>query len=174
MLPHPSSTPGKKLARQCLHMIAAITKKSFIYSAQSEWDIKMLSQEPIPKIRNIYSQKRDGAASVPISTFMYLWAIYIFPRQVRLFCCSKIGGPIVGDGNSKWKLFPDSQLLRWYFSTYFISHHLYFSSFCPTFRFIARFWVLTQTTPPFFNRQFRLNRLSSPPDLDPRNRGRGH
>jgi hypothetical protein len=91
----------------------------------------------------MYSQKWNCAASFPFSTFMYLWAIYIFPRQVRLFCCSKIGGPIVGDGNSKWKLFPDSQLLRWYFSTYFISHHLYFSSFCPTFRFIARFWVLT-------------------------------
>ncbi len=25
-----------------------------------------------------------------------LWAIYIFPRLVSLFCCIKIGGPIVG------------------------------------------------------------------------------
>jgi hypothetical protein len=27
---------------------------------------------------------------------MFLWAIYIFPRSVCLFCCRKIGGPIVG------------------------------------------------------------------------------
>ncbi len=31
----------------------------------------------------------------PNSTFMFLWAIYIFPRSVCLFCCRKIGGPIV-------------------------------------------------------------------------------
>ncbi len=26
---------------------------------------------------------------VPISTFMWLWAIYIFPRSICLFCCRK-------------------------------------------------------------------------------------
>ncbi len=35
-------------------------------------------------------------ASFPIPTFQYLWAIYIFPWSVCLFCCRKIGGPIVG------------------------------------------------------------------------------
>ncbi len=56
----------------------------------------MNCKDTIPKIRNKYFQKRNCAASVPILTFMFRWSIYIFPRSVCLFCCRKIGGPIVG------------------------------------------------------------------------------
>jgi hypothetical protein len=43
-----------------------------------------------------YPPKGNCAASVPISTFLYLRTIYVFPRSVCLFGCSKIGGPILG------------------------------------------------------------------------------
>ncbi len=43
----------------------------------------------MPKIWNKYSQKRNIGASDPISTFMCLWANYIFPRWVCLFCLRK-------------------------------------------------------------------------------------
>ncbi len=45
--------------------------------------------DKMPKIWNKYSQKRNIGASVPISTFMYLWANYIFPQWVCLFCWRK-------------------------------------------------------------------------------------
>ncbi len=47
----------------------------------------------VPKIRIMYSQKLNWAASFPIPTFMYLWKFYI-PGSVCLFGSSKIGRPI--------------------------------------------------------------------------------
>ncbi len=47
------------------------------------------SKDKMPKIWNKYSQERNIGASVPIFTFMCLWANYIFPRWVCLFCWRK-------------------------------------------------------------------------------------
>jgi hypothetical protein len=65
------------------------------YCIPNFWSIKMLlmtlpyCKDTIPKIRNKYSEKRNSVDSVPISTFMDLWAICIFQRSACLFCCRK-------------------------------------------------------------------------------------
>ncbi len=43
-----------------------------------------------------YFQNRIIMFCLPISTFMYRRAIYIFPGSVCLFCCSQIGRLILG------------------------------------------------------------------------------
>ncbi len=83
-------------------------KKTYI-ACTSNQSLKAHCKDTIPKIRNIYSQKRNCAATIPSPTFMFLCAIYIFPPSVCKFCCRKIGGPIVGIYKSlrdtwMWKL----------------------------------------------------------------------
>ena len=48
----------------------------------------------------VFSENRIIKFCLPISTLMYLWAIYLFPGLVSLFCCSLIGRPILGINRS--------------------------------------------------------------------------
>ncbi len=50
---------------------------------------KLHCKDKIPNFWNKYSQKSNMGVSVPISTFIRLWEIYIFPRSVCLFCWRK-------------------------------------------------------------------------------------
>ncbi len=57
-------------------------------------------KEPMPKLETNITRKGTATATVPISIFMCLWAIYIFLWSICLFCCRKLCGPILGKYNS--------------------------------------------------------------------------
>ncbi len=57
----------------------------------------------IPRNENArlcYFQNRFIMFCLPISSFMYLWAIYMFPESICLFSCSQTGRPIRGSYKS--------------------------------------------------------------------------
>ncbi len=56
---------------------------------RGDWMHSMHCKDKIPKFRNKYIQKRNIGVSVPIFTFLRLWANCIFPWSVCLFCWRK-------------------------------------------------------------------------------------
>ncbi len=62
------------------------------------WLFFLISPEPDTQYRKFETNipRNELEASVPMSTFLCLWAIYIFPRSVCLFCGWKICWPILG------------------------------------------------------------------------------
>jgi len=74
-------------------VVCALRLKLLSYCNNTE---SMHCKDTKPKIWNKCSQERNCAATVQIPTFMFLWAIYIFPRSALLFSCRRIGRPIRG------------------------------------------------------------------------------
>jgi hypothetical protein len=78
------------LLAKLLNLKLAFARRSIV-QPQGPQNTTMIAlcKEPMPKIRNKSSQKNNCAATNPILIFMCLWAIYIFPRSICLFCCRK-------------------------------------------------------------------------------------
>ncbi len=68
------------------------------YSGNTCFEFSVLCFCSVCALQRYYAEnsRKNCAATVPVPTFIFLWTIYIFPQLVCIFCCRKIGGPIVG------------------------------------------------------------------------------
>jgi hypothetical protein len=87
----------------------------------------------------LISKNRIKMFYFPISTFIYLWEIYIFPRSVCLFCWSQICEPILGlyeTLTDTWmctgteaEQFPGKEYINWDFPCRVLGRHSMFTTF---------------------------------------------
>ncbi len=80
---------SKKCAKTSCPSLSVVGSRDLFFSRGK------LQRDNTENSIQIFPEKELRGLS-PISTFMCLWAIYIFPGSVCLFCCRKICGPILG------------------------------------------------------------------------------
>ncbi len=109
---HPGSNPSPGMLKlNYVHCVPGNKRMDqLLWSAlqmKARWDFNANVWFPftscIPRNETVQPrcfQNRIIMFCFPISTFMYLWAIYIFPRSVSLFGCSHLGRPIRGINKS--------------------------------------------------------------------------
>ncbi len=99
-VPIPSSTLGSLLTLQMKGRWESNINVWFRFMHSQKWNCAVC-----------YFQNRVTMICLPISTFMYLWVIYIFSGSVCIFCCNQKDKPILGYINGSQR----HECRKWHF-----------------------------------------------------------
>jgi hypothetical protein len=110
----PELAQERKEAKSWSMLTLRATVSRSPHSSRPAWSSRLTAGRPAGRVTSLYDfhiyplqrsyrkfvtnipRKGTARPHVPIPIYMFLSAIYIFPRLVCLFCCRKIGGLIVG------------------------------------------------------------------------------